>query len=99
MDAGGTITKLKNAPIELGIRQTIVTVDPVSGKFLVFAKNGDYYEFDAVNDSWTKKGVRDLKDSYGDLNTVATPISNYGVVMLVVGDFSNSKVYVYKHTN
>jgi hypothetical protein len=43
LDASGTVTSLGLAPIPLGTQQSIVTVDPVSGNFLVFGTNGSFY--------------------------------------------------------
>ena len=39
IDSAGNITALKKAPINLGIQETVFTVDPVSGEYLVFTKN------------------------------------------------------------
>lgn len=99
MDATGKITKMKNAPVQMGITFTAVTVDPVSGKFLVFAKDGRMFEYDVVADVWTQKGSHNLLNTYSDLDVTATPVANYGVVMLVKSDFNQSKVLVYKHSN
>jgi hypothetical protein len=99
MDATGKVTKMKNAPVQMGITFTTVTVDPVSGKFLVFAKDGRTFEYDVVADVWTQKGLHNLLNTYSDLDVTATPVANYGVVMLVKSDFNQSKVLVYKHSN
>lgn len=45
VDASGSVMKMKNAPIGLGIQQTIITVDPVSGDYLVLATGGLFYVY------------------------------------------------------
>lgn len=45
MDADGTITKLKPAPVEIGINTAVVTSDPVSGDFLILHKSDMFFSF------------------------------------------------------
>jgi|GEM_PF-880062 len=113
INASGTITKLKNAPIELrvpGSQGTYITVDPVSGKYLVFQMppggrleqiksptGGQFYEYDVTTDTWA------LQASTHPLvfQSFVTPISTYGIIMAVVSDRGNNKrtwVYLYKHS-
>jgi hypothetical protein len=106
LDAAGKVTALKRAPIGIGTMQSIVTVDPVSGDFLVFGKNGSFHVYDAVKDEWRQQEgkvpifeptrVRDNKVWH----TTATPVSTYGVTMFVKyyhADPPRAWVYLYKH--
>lgn len=104
IDASGTIATLSDAPIILGITHTIVTSDPVSGKFLVFGKDASFYEYDVATDTWTlQTGTAPpffVEGPGGPISgTIAAPISNYGVVMFVNYDYDQSKVYLYRHSS
>jgi hypothetical protein len=108
--ANGTVTPLTAAPFQLRVIESIVTVDPVSGDYLVFGRNGEFYKFDVTDGpagAWTQQpGPPPFStpqfqsgSSAVDL-TVAAPISTYGVVMFVKhipGNASQTKVYLYKH--
>jgi hypothetical protein len=105
LDASGQVSKLRETPLPIGVTGTIFTVDPVSGKYLVFGRQGQVYEYDVTSDTWTElKGPQppiftfgpDLKGS-AVFGCVATPVSNHGVVMFVKYDRENSKVFLYKH--
>jgi len=52
LDAEGKVSTLKKAPLGIGTMQTIVTLDPVSGDFLVFGKDGSFYVYDVTRDTW-----------------------------------------------
>jgi hypothetical protein len=101
MDPSGRITLMKNAPIPLGVTATITTVDPVSGEFLVWDSTVKAWEYDPIEDSWAETGISSpiLPNSAfrGVFNTVAAPVSTYGVVMFVTYNFGKSSVYLYKH--
>lgn len=103
----GTITALTPAPFNLRVNQSIVTVDPVSGDFLFFGPNGEFYALNPVTNTWTQlpgpppfaSPKRESGVTAVDL-VVAAPISTYGVVMFVKhipGNASETKVYLYKH--
>ena len=85
---------------------TIVTVDPVEGDYLVFGKGGTFHVYDVQRDEWREqKGTVPIfspvrtKDNK-IWHTNATPVSTYGVV-LFVKYYSASEpkawVYLYKH--
>jgi hypothetical protein len=99
IDATGSITKMNNAPMGFNEVTTNVTVDPVSGKFLVLIKSGGsqggLYEYDALSDVWQQLG-RAPSQVLGE--TVAAPVNNYGVAMFVKSYYNQSYVYLYKHT-
>ncbi|MEL7451071.1 MAG: tandem-95 repeat protein [Pseudomonadota bacterium] len=106
MDDAGNVTQKGNAPVGLGITKTIVTVDPISGKYLVFSNGKSFHEYDVTNDSWKQLSVSVpfLQTSYVDdeevVGTVAAPLSNHGVVMFLQylgSGEGGSKVWLYKH--
>ena len=98
--SNGTFTRLNDAPINVSITQTIITVDPVSGKYLVLGDGNRFFEYDISTDIWTEKNSTLVPPIWrnGDVfDTIATPISTYGVIMFVKYYFDQSKVYLYKH--
>ena len=105
LDATGKVTQMKGAPIGLGITQSVITVDPVSGKFLVVGEGQGFYEYDVVADKWTQLSVSmpsgfftRVIDNNPIHGTIATPISTYGVVLFAKYDYDQSKVWIYKHS-
>ncbi len=107
LDAEGKVTTLKKAPIGIGTMQSIVTVDPVSGDFLVFGKNGSFHVYDVAKDAWKEQEgkVPIFEPSRVKDNKVwhvaATPVSTYGVTMFVKyyhADPAQAWVYLYKHS-
>lgn len=101
VNASGAVTKMQNAPIGLGIQQTIITVDPISGDFLVLASGGKFYVYRVTTDTWTLQSgtppvSSPLTSSLTDI--IATPISNYGVTMFLRYNYTSSKVYLYRHS-
>ena len=105
LDASGKVTQMKNAPVGLGITQSIITVDPVSGKFLVVTENKGLYEYDVVADTWRQFNVPVPSGFFSvviDGNPLqgmfATPISTYGVVLFAKYNYDQSKVWIYKHS-
>ncbi|HKU15964.1 MAG TPA: hypothetical protein VJQ52_16335 [Steroidobacteraceae bacterium] len=101
VNASGQITRLKDAPIEIGVTNSIVTVDPVGGNFLVFGRNKSFYEFDPIRDTWAplaKPPFVDLTSDFPDIQGAAAgPVQRYGVIMVTKYDGNASKVYLYKH--
>jgi hypothetical protein len=103
LDASGTVTALGQAPIALGTQMSIVTVDPVSGNFLVFGDGGEFYVYNIVTNTWQLRPQQNVFDPIVNgtsaiWQVVATPVSTYGVVMFVKFNHSQSTVYLYKHT-
>ena len=106
LDANGKVTAQKKAPIGIGTMQTIVTLDPVSGDFLVFSKKGEFYVYDVVKDEWKlQEGKAPIfeptrvKDN-AVWHTTAAPVGTYGVTMFVkyyAVDPPRGWVYLYKH--
>jgi hypothetical protein len=109
LDAKGKVTTLKKTPIGLGVMQSILTVDPLSGDFLLFGKNGSFYVYDVAGDMWKEQDstkipifsptrVKDNKVWH----VTATPVSTHGVTMFVKyfhADPPRAWVYLYKHSD
>lgn len=99
LDADGSVRRMGDAPVGLGIHQSMVVADPVSGNFLVFTA-GSFYEYDPMADTWSRQSVdipyQDGTDP-GVVGASAAPISTHGVIMIVKYDFDNSKVFLYRH--
>jgi len=113
MDLRGNVSKMNPAPMAITVPQNgsgaIITVDPKSGLFLVWDgnghENGKAYEYDPNTDAWRTTGVDSPIFPGPDCNgggvceTIAIPISDYGVIMFVqAGSAAGGKVYLYKHT-
>ncbi len=107
MSASGAVTAGRDAPFGLGILESVVTVDPVSGLYLVLGSGGEFYSYDEVADRWTSLPATvplfDLPVRGTSLvwQILATPVSNYGVTMFVkfywADTASQAWVYLYKH--
>jgi hypothetical protein len=100
LDAAGKVSKLKDAPLDLGTHETVFTLDPVSGKHLVFGHDRSFWEFDVRSEKWTKLTAAvpffsDTSHKNPVQGTIAAPISSNGVVMFV--SYHANKVYLYKH--
>src|SRR5262249_23634730 len=90
LDATGKVATLKKTPIGFGVMQSILTVDPARGDFLLFGKNGSFYVYDVPTDTWKQQdahGVPIFSPTRVKDNKVwhvtATPVSTYGVTMFV----------------
>jgi hypothetical protein len=99
LDAKGKITRLKPAPVEVGINTAVLTVDPVSGDFLVLHRDDRFYSFNPITDTWktldTKGMPFAMKGSSFDV--VATPVSNHGVILFFTAARKGLKVCLYRH--
>jgi hypothetical protein len=99
MDQNGQVTQLRDAPQEIRVCTSIMTVDPVSGKYLVLYNGNAFYEMDPVADTWTSITAPPVQvaNAIGcGTGLVGTPVSTYGVNMFIA--FSPPMVLVYKHT-
>jgi hypothetical protein len=98
----GKIEKLKDFPVrKLSVRGDKLTVDPQTGRYLLFqfhgrGQKGVYvYEFDSDKNEWrvVKKAAAGFPWSYYKRPyTVCAFIPEYNVIM-----FANGKAYLYKH--
>jgi hypothetical protein len=72
-------------------------VDPVTGKYLIIDQSGNVYAFDIMENSWELLRSATPWGAGGHTNTVAVPVSNYGVIMVVYGpNYENGQVWLYK---
>jgi len=113
LDASGKITRMKDTPVTYGIRQSLLTVDPVSGKYLLFKDSGEFYEYDVTTDTWKRQGPCQGTPCQGRpfpffepgnggvFDVIETPISTYGVNMFVKywKGSTPPAVYLYKHAS
>ncbi|MEL7448528.1 MAG: hypothetical protein AAFN78_04920 [Pseudomonadota bacterium] len=106
MNGDGKIKATAEAPVGLGITASIITVDPVSGRFLVFANRGVFAEYDPEGDAWRTldRRVPFLETHYqrgkASVATVAAPIPEYGVMMFLqyLGSGKGGpKAWLYRH--
>jgi len=97
LDAGGQITPLGSPPVDFTVLASNVSVDPVSGKYVVIDVDRKMYEYDLPSDTWTLlPTVAPSEFRVGD-TVVEAPITTHGVIMYVAYGFP-SKVYLYKHS-
>lgn len=101
MNASGQITTLNPAPMTLGPANTVVSVDPVGGKYLVLS-GSSMYQYDVTTDTWTQLAIAVPPalmglGGVGD-GLVAADLPTYGVVMYIKYNNASSVVYLYKHS-
>jgi hypothetical protein len=101
-----TVTVMSEAPVDLGIQRANVTVDPVTGNFLIMGYH-QLWEYNPTGGgTWTQqRGTRTPPEAVGnpgppDLDSViSAPIPNYGVTMYVTCFGSTCNVHLYKHAS
>ena len=103
IDSLGNVTTMKNAPVTYGINQTVLTVDPAGGDYLMFTNSGQFYAYDVLTDTWALQSGTVPIYTYGGGSSVvcvvAAPVSTYGVTMFVsCNSSSNCWVSLYKRT-
>jgi hypothetical protein len=105
LNSNRTVTVLPDAPVDLGVQHANLSVDPVTGHFLVMGY-GQLWQLDPRGSgSWTQQnGSRTPPSAVGnpgspDLDSViSAPISNYGVVAYVTCRTKSCNMYLYKHS-
>src|SRR5206468_9448353 len=98
------VTIMPDAPTNLGIQKANVSVDPVTGNFLIMG-SGELWEYDPRGvGRWTKQPASRIPPSAvgnpgtPDYNAViSAPIPNYGVVTYITCRAGNCNMYLYKH--
>lgn len=105
LNASGQVTRMQDAPEDLGTTHSVVTVDPVSGDYLVFTTAQHFYVYNVLTDTWTFRAtgasVPIWTTSYANpiFEVIGTPISTYGVNVFVTCDGpSKCRVNLYKHS-
>lgn len=103
IDASGKVAAIANAPVGVGILQSVFTVDPASGRQLLFGSGGGFYEYDVSANRWTALSTAGVPlfrtdDPNRIWMRVAVPLSTYGVVaFLVEGGNADTRVLLYRH--
>ncbi|MCC7405489.1 MAG: hypothetical protein IT288_13910 [Bdellovibrionales bacterium] len=105
LDASAKVTPIKTPPFDIGVNASVLTVDPVSGNFLAFTGNSEFYIYSVTTDTWLLKAAGSsvpIWNSGGYNNpifgVVATPVSNFGVTMFVTTNGPNAfRVFLYKN--
>lgn len=96
-----TVERLDDAPFPLGLNHAIVTVDPVSGDFIVPNDTGALYSYDITTRSWTSLGLAlpiETRNSPLD-RTIGVSLSNFGVVAFIWHRRGGGKFLIYKHAD
>lgn len=101
LDATGAIRTMRSSPVGLGATNSVISVDPVSGKYIVLA-GSSVYQYDVTADSWGQVSTQmpatlRAMEGVGD-GLVQASISEHGVIMYIKYNFEESKVYLYKHS-
>ncbi len=99
----GSVTRIADAPGDVGIFGGLLTTDPVSGKVLLFTAAGTVHEYDIPSNRWsTLSSSIPLWNATNTLKImfrVAVPISTYGVIaFLTTNGEASTNVYLYRHS-
>lgn len=103
LDASLKITAIQSAPVNVGILASILTVDPASGRYLLFGSGGGFFQYDVAGNSWSAVNASGVPiwspESNRIIYRIAVPITSYGVLAFLTtySSDSTSKVYLYKH--
>jgi len=101
LNANGTIAPIRSAPANVGILASVFTVDPASGRHLLFTSGGGFFEYDVAGDSWSGRSANGVLMFSADANRVlfrvAVPVPSLGVLKFLGYDGRSSSTYVYKH--
>ncbi|GMV79638.1 MAG: hypothetical protein AMXMBFR7_08220 [Planctomycetota bacterium] len=95
--ADGTIEQLKEAPLDLGVRGDKITIDPATGRYLIFGfrdeAGAQCFEFDSDKNEYVAIASAISQWPFkSSAMPVCAFIPEYGVSM-----WADGKVYLYKH--
>jgi hypothetical protein len=95
LDADGKTKRMKDCPVDLNINHDIITVDPVSGRYLIMGtKEKQLIEFDSGKNEY--RLADDFKKTPYPFGRYSHPmvafIPEYGVTM-----WADRRVHLYKH--
>ena len=97
--ANGSMTRGTDAPISLNNGQTIKSVDPISGRFLVGdTEAGQWWEYDPIGDVWTE--IDDMIDlpSMASRSVFHVPLPHCGVTLFFGHYWDERDVWLYRHS-
>jgi hypothetical protein len=93
--------RLNDAPFEMGVTRSLVSVDPISGRYIVFnGQENEFWEYDINLDMWMK--ITNMKNTPEIvISAFHVPIPDYKVILffLLTGPNGNDRgnAYLYKH--
>ncbi len=95
LDAKGKTKRMKDCPVDLNVNHDIITVDPVSGRYLIMGtREKQLIEFDSEKNEY--RLADDFKKTPYPFGRHSAPmvafIPEYGVTM-----WADKKVHLYKH--
>jgi hypothetical protein len=99
----GSVTRIADAPANVGIIASVLTTDPASGKLLLLSSDGGFFEYDVPTNRWSTLSSSIpiwAPDSKKVLFRIAIPISTYGVIAFLThyDSDASSQVFLYKHS-
>ncbi|MGE3805093.1 MAG: amidohydrolase family protein, partial [Gemmataceae bacterium] len=99
LDAQGNIARLDDAPVEIGINTALVTVDPVTGDFLVLHRDDKFFALNPSTGKWRELSTEGMPFAMkgSSFDVIAAPVKNHGVTMFVTAPRKGLKVCLYKH--
>lgn len=101
LSASGSISAMKSPPVSLGATNSVISVDPSSGKYIVLS-GSSVYQYEVSTDVWAQVSttIPSTLQAMGGVadGLVQAPITKYGVIMYIKYNFGGSKVYLYKHS-
>jgi hypothetical protein len=95
LDSDGKAKRMKDCPVDLNINHDLITVDPISGRYLIMGtKEKQLIEFDSAKNEY--RLVDDFEKTpypfVGYSHPMVAFIPEYGVTM-----WADKKVHLYKH--
>ncbi len=100
LDRDARITRVADTPdgqtLGPSSRQGRIAADPVSGEYLAFFGDGGFHAYDVARNRWRALGRHPVAEAAREW-FAATPISTYGVVLLMAWNFEQSSVHLYRH--
>lgn len=100
LDTNLALTRLKDAPVNLGNGASLVSCDPVSGLFVIttFTTPQQWWTYDVAADAWTNVTAR-LSNVPALSACFQVPIPDYGVILYFSHYYENRNVTLFKYTD
>lgn len=103
VDSSGRVGAVANAPVAVAIQSSVFTVDPVSGKHLLFGSGGGFFEYDVASNTWSQANSAGVAMFAPGANRIlfrsAVPIGTHGVIAFLTLNPNDyvARVYLYRH--